>query len=489
MLRNPGESFVIPRMQCLAFNNTSNFSSEFAFSWGSIFSPWVQASPLFECVDPLDEQTLSTLESLDDIFEFDDEEVVSSSQLLERPSTLPDLESIDAAFEINIPVVVPSSTFSLSGLIDIALSALDKDSVVDVEVLAYGYSNKVYSLTFSDGTQVVVRLPHVDGEDKGKEWLGQILECEVATMKYAKEYLPPEFSDLIPDIYAWDADPDNPVGRQYIMMEKMEGVRFTDAWDGATTDGKLYVAEQFAEFTYALHSIGNEFTEFGSIYFDSQNDNYYIGPYIDRDWELLEDDPAIDSGPWTNPSQCFVEHLKSRLLYHVRRLERYGDDGRLGLKVKHLEKLSLFIPYFASVVDQPTTVHHSVFHTDLHAKNFLVDPTTMRLTGILDWEGMGIFPDWISLSIPSFLETEKLDVIWNTMNPEDTKKMVDEIESLRERYMLERSRLQPGYSDQAAEYRKFYKLFNVIFASTRRLKNNSTLQWIDEELSHIPDLD
>ena len=150
---------------------------------------------------------------------------------------------------------------------------------------------------------------------KGETWLSQLLETEVATMKYAKQNLPPEFAAIVPTVYAWDADPNNVVGQQYIIMEKMKGVRFSDVWDNATITQKQYVAEQFARFTYALYSTGNEFTKFGSIYFDSESDSFYVGPYINRDYEVNRDDPSIDGGPWTNSSECFLEQLKSRLLY------------------------------------------------------------------------------------------------------------------------------------------------------------------------------
>ena len=448
-------------------NCISDFGNAFGLSSGMTFTPWFQRDPsfLFQCNVLCPEQT--------------------TCYFPQSTSTLPTLESLDAAFSINIDEEIPPSNFSLSELTQIALSALNKESLSDVQVLAYGYSNKVYSLTFSDGTEAVVRIPHVDW--KGVHWLGRLLETEVATMKYAKRNLPPEFAALVPDVYAWDSDPKNPVGQQYTIMEKMKGVPFSDAWHDATNDQKRYVAEYFARLTHALYSTGNEFTEFGSLYFDSQSDSFHVGPYINRDYELNRHNPTVDNGPWTNSSDCFLEQLKSRLLFFSSTLDETAEDNEYySLIIKHLQNLGFFVSDFeASIINgvQRDFTHHSLFHTDLHAKNFLVDPTTMQVTGILDWEGMGIFPDWISISIPAFLETQKLSTIWNLRDTSRIEEISTELESLREWYLLERNRLQPGYSNQVAGYLKLYKLYNAIFVEPEDVEG-TTFEWIEKELEN-----
>jgi hypothetical protein len=464
MIHGPGESQSIARMKYpITFNNISNFTNEVHLSSGITYNPAYPFDMSFflECKAPFDEQT--------------------AHHPPHSPSLLPTLESLDAAFEIDIGGEIPSARFSLSELTRIVLSVLNKDFLSDIQVLAYGYCNKVYSLTFSDGTGAVVRLPHVDGEARGEAWLRRLLECEVATMKYAKQNLAPEFAALIPTIYTWDADPNNVVGQQYVVMEKMEGVRFSDAWDDATIAQKRYVAEQFARFTYALYSIGNEFTKFGSIYLDSQSGGFYVGPYVNRDYEVKGGSPGIDEGPWTKSSEFFLEQLKSRQLAFSS-AQNSDDDDSFSSIIEHLQNLRPFASDFdASIIDgvQRITTHRSLFHSDLHAKNFLIDPTTIRLTGILDWEGMGIFPDWISMSIPKFLEMDKFSKIWDS---KDSYEIPRELESLREWYLFERDCLQPGYSNQIEAHLKLYKLYNAIFIEPEDLEDNTNFKWIEEEL-------
>ena len=448
----------------MTFNPMPDFNNGLGLCSDTTYSPLFQRdrSFLFECIAPFAEQPPP------------------------EESTLPTLEPLDAAFSSDVKDDIPSFGFSLPELTQVALASLNKESLSDIRVLAYGYSNKVYSLTFSDGTEAVLRFPHIDVAWKGQGWLGQLLDCEVGTMKYAKQNLPPEFAALVPTIYAWDSDPSNPVGQQYIIMEKMKGVPFSDAWDDATTEEKEYVVEQLAEFTYALHSTGNEFTKFGSIYFNPENDSFYVGPYINRDYEIEIHNPNIDHGPWTNSSEVFLEQLKSRLLYFSSTLHENNRDGdKYSAIVDHLQNLGLFISDFeAVIIDGVERVmdHRSLFHTDLHAKNFLVDSRTMQVTGVLDWEGMGIFPDWISMSIPAFLESQKLSKIWETKNSDELEDLSEELEGFKEYYLFERSRLQPGYEDQVAAYLKLYKLYNAIFVEPEDLRRNSDFDWIVEEL-------
>ena len=458
----PSNGWSLMSMQCYAtFNNIPYFSNHFGVSLTE-YSPWLENDNV-EDRAPLGAETVYSIPP--------------------SKSTLPTLESIDDAFLTNVGDYVPSADFSLSELVGIALSALEKDSLSDIKVLAYGFGSKVYSLTFSDGTEAVVRLPHVNGELRGPDWLRRILECEVATMKYAKEKLPPEFAALIPTIHAWDAETENIVGQQYMIMEKIKGVPFSDVWDDATFDQKRYVVEQLARFTYALHSIGNEFTEFGSIYFDSRNNSYYVGPYISREWDLQGSDSMTDIGPWTNSSQCFIEQLRSRLEFYLKEYEYNQDDDTSIIIINHLESLSPFASIFdASVIDgvQRSVTHHSLFHNDLHAKNFLLDPVTMQITGILDWEGMGIFPDWMSMSIPTILEPEKVRLIWKDKENDEIDEIFREMESLREWYLLERNRLQPGYSNQVAVHTKLYRLYKAIFMDVDDVEYGQPFKWIEE---------
>ena len=72
-------------------------------------------------------------------------------------------------------------------------------------------------------------------------------------MKYAKKNYHRNSLLSFPTIHAWDAGNRNIVGQQYMIMEKIEGVRFSDVWDDATSDQKRYVVERLARFACALH--------------------------------------------------------------------------------------------------------------------------------------------------------------------------------------------------------------------------------------------
>jgi aminoglycoside phosphotransferase (APT) family kinase protein len=454
------------------FNNILHYGYEFgSSSWIKPNCWFQQLTPFsFECSTPPAEQIAHDFES--------------------TLPNFPALESIDTPLDVDLEEEDATGTFSLSNITQIALSVLKKDSLSDVNELASGFGSKVYSLTFSDGTEAALRLPHDDDEEystRDKDWLYRLISCEVATMKYAKKMLPLEFAALIPTVYAWNADPNDVVGKQYILMEKMKGVRFSDAWPGVGISQKRYVAEQFARFTHALHSIGNEFTKFGSIYFDSQSDSFFVGPYVDRVFDLQTWNTSIDDGPWTHFSESFLAQLKAHLLFYSEQqlLEDDEDiDDSISLIIKHLENLSLFAAKFdESIVDgvERIPAHRSLAHFDINAHNFLVDPTTMQLTAILDWEGMGIFPDWMSVKFPRFMQSENLSRILAVMDTDESEEAGYEMENIRNWYVSERNRLQPRYSNQLEAYSKLDKIYNALFLWPENLED-STVKWMEEEL-------
>lgn len=134
-------------------------------------------------------------------------------------------------------------------------------------------------------------------------------------MKYAKQKLSPEFSALIPTIYAWESTPKNPVGRPYILMKRMKGRTFGKCWKEITMTQKRTIARQLAYFTTALHTIGGEFTEIGSIYYNTEKETFYVGPYVDKFVDICWDVPDRETGPWSMPSQFFGSQVKNRMLF------------------------------------------------------------------------------------------------------------------------------------------------------------------------------
>ena len=102
----------------------------------------------------------------------------------------------------------------------------------------------------------------------------------------------------MPKILAWSADPENPVGAEYIIMQKAPGVRLFEAWDEIPEAGRLKLIKQLTELESQLAAI--PFPAYGSLYFrrsipedskrillDLQHDPeaiYCVGPACGPEW-------------------------------------------------------------------------------------------------------------------------------------------------------------------------------------------------------------
>ena len=70
----------------------------------------------------------------------------------------------------------------------------------------------------------------------------------------------------IPRIYTWNSRlSDNPVGAEYIIMEKQPGVILNDVWDNMTGSQKAEILKQVIGTEKKLAS--TRFTKFGSLYY------------------------------------------------------------------------------------------------------------------------------------------------------------------------------------------------------------------------------
>ncbi|KZP33316.1 hypothetical protein FIBSPDRAFT_717905, partial [Athelia psychrophila] len=106
------------------------------------------------------------------------------------------------------------------------------------------------------------------------------MNSEVATLRYIGEHS----SVPVPKVYSWNADAGNPVGVEYMIMEKVPGVAPFNKWRDFPVDIKEKVVVQVAEHLVALFHL--QFSQAGSIYLSDPassvitDDTYRIGPVV-----------------------------------------------------------------------------------------------------------------------------------------------------------------------------------------------------------------
>ena len=164
---------------------------------------------------------------------------------------------------------------------------------ISVDLLARGAFNLAYNVTaeniatgFHHEYIFRVSLP---------VWPYYKVESDVATTEFVRHAT----SIPVPTIYAFDSDPNNDLGFEWMLMEKVQGMPLNNAWDTMEFDTKQNLTRKIASWMAELSRL--KFNEIGSIFMrhrQSQTE-FYVGPCIHE--RLFDGDRLlheIDRGPF-----------------------------------------------------------------------------------------------------------------------------------------------------------------------------------------------
>lgn len=111
--------------------------------------------------------------------------------------------------------------FSVQALKEAATKAISASSCTSMTKLTEGHYNRIFLLTMDTGKQVIARIPYPCAGPAH-----YTTASEVATMHYLRTRL----KMPVPQVFAYSSDPLNPVGSEYIIMEKVDGEDFISRW-------------------------------------------------------------------------------------------------------------------------------------------------------------------------------------------------------------------------------------------------------------------
>lgn len=142
----------------------------------------------------------------------------------------------------------------------------------------------------------------------------------------------------VPKVLAWSLDASNPVGVEYIVMEKATGQQLFKAWSAMTIRDRFSLVEQLSQFEAELASI--QFPANGSLYLrESMTDNeswvaldqnvdpsgqFCIGPSCERAWsaqgKMMTPSSHVNNGPCkliTAGIVCYADATLQGRIYHL----------------------------------------------------------------------------------------------------------------------------------------------------------------------------
>lgn len=127
-----------------------------------------------------------------------------------------------------------------------------------IEKLAEGGFNRIFLLTMNDGFEVIARIPYPIAGPRHYS-----TASEVATMDFLRRFhgLP------VPQVFAYSStvDSQNPVGAEYIIMERVHGSSLASRWHSLSKGELVDVMKQVVGFEEKVFAI--RFPRFGSLYY------------------------------------------------------------------------------------------------------------------------------------------------------------------------------------------------------------------------------
>lgn len=310
-----------------------------------------------------------------------------------------------------------------------------KDAALTVSFFAGGAFNKLYLVSYAGSSTSYIFRVSLPVYPFFKT------ESEAATLNYVHA----NTSIPVPRVFAWDSSPDNELGFEWILMEKLAGAPLLDVWRKIEWKRKLVLIESLAGL---VNQLGNpKFDHIGSLYFKSASrdfngdrENKGAGgdtPENQDDTFLAEEGVRLTADNASlmefaigsifspifyldnrlylpgnrGPYRCASEWLRAEIEMQLRWVKRgriEGDRSYANDFEKEAPEIETechrFLQIIPTVFRDEQDSGYRLHHADLNLANILVDPKSFEITGIVDWELINIVPSWKASDYPVFLQ-------------------------------------------------------------------------------------
>ncbi|KAL8349989.1 hypothetical protein RB598_005363 [Gaeumannomyces tritici] len=235
-----------------------------------------------------------------------------------------------------------------------------------VSFLAQGAFNKVYDIATDNQALVLCMSLPVDPKHKTLS--------QVTTIDWTRRHA----SLPVPEFIAHSATRANPVGFEWILIEKLPVKTLASSWVEMDFSAKERLVKKIA--AHYADVYGNQLRGIGNIY------------------------PDVLSSPLQNEEPPAVQRIVSMPFFWGDHIQQDVPRGPFPSSVEwisaHLLKSSIrnFFPCWG--LDSESSV---LLHDDLSQHNILADQDG-SLTGVVDWECMSAAPLWKACAYPSFPE-------------------------------------------------------------------------------------
>ena len=211
---------------------------------------------------------------------------------------------------------------------------------------------------------------------------------EVAVMRWVRE----NTAVPVPAVLRFDATCDNVLGREFTILERVEGRSVDQMYDELGDEQKSWLVEQLTDVVLELNR--HEWKHVGGLRVDEDGrivpgpvleDTFWMEPDIDKYWGPEE---TIDT---LNPSGLYDSHAAYIAAY----LQTLTHAITVQPSLQHLHTLLPRLAALTALLPSLRTTTEAtrllLAHKDLHFGNVVALPSG-QLMGVLDWEFAGAVP-------------------------------------------------------------------------------------------------
>lgn len=329
-----------------------------------------------------------------------------------------------------------------------------------------GGFSKALVITMENGKEVVAKLPCPNA---GRAMYSTASEAAVLQYGWrfqrSKECHTADLVILVstrtqvpvPQLLAWNADATNPVGAEYIIMEKAPGVQLYTVWDDLSAADRIKLIKSLTQLEHQLATI--QFPAYGNLYFrqsipeppkrvllDSFLDptgQFCVGPSCDPAWSngtCADIDSTLDMGPCQYLQAQCCSQVRLMLIIEGLNLYQFGlahakrSTTRTRLPVNNnmasnlqgtakdhivLRDMAMkLLPKLARLSSLQQSARPTIWHTDLHMGNiFVSEQDHSQIVSFIDWQHISISPLFLQARWPVFLSPPD-DYALGTRHPE-----------------------------------------------------------------------
>lgn len=236
----------------------------------------------------------------------------------------------------------------------------------------------------------------------------------------------------VPKVIAYSSNAENKLRFEWVLLEKIQGSCLYDVWDEMPFDSKVDLTVRMAGLVRQLHDLS--FTRIGSLYFSTIADKVnsktdgVCGNEVDKDignafvigrvvspWFFRDKRVWLpgDRGPFASSHDLMLAEMEIQIErvknlspsrtdeYFSETDEELAEDKEAVLETCY--KLKDLVPTIFPTLDT-LSEKKKLCHNDLSGGNIIVDPISYRITGLIDWESVGIRPAWEVSDYPFFLK-------------------------------------------------------------------------------------